>query len=135
MANIQLMRNMKILRLKSGFTQKAIASLFNISRQAYSNYETGKREPDLNFIIRFARYYDLTLEQLILQTVSPSDNFIREQKGPYISAVEDISSDTIQLSTREVELIMKYRTTSDDNRRIVDSLLRVGEKAEVKKDT
>ena len=38
-------------------TQQEMADYLGISRQAYSNYETGKREPDYeSFIMRLKRH-------------------------------------------------------------------------------
>ena len=47
MANIQLSYNLKRYREAYRYTQQKLADKINISRQAYSNYETGKRDPDL----------------------------------------------------------------------------------------
>lgn len=43
MSNIQLANNLRFLRTKHKLTQDNISSLLNISRQAYSNYETNAR--------------------------------------------------------------------------------------------
>ena len=48
MANIQLAENLRRLRTDHDYTQTQIGDKLNISRQAYSNYETGKRIPDLD---------------------------------------------------------------------------------------
>ena len=123
LANIQLIKNMKTIRNKFGYTQEVLAKKLNISRQAYSNYENYKREPDLNFIIQFAQKFDLTLDQLVLQNISPYEDVIREQSGPYIAAIQDDSSKTLHLSEAEIEMILKYRSLPDDDRRLVDKVL------------
>ena len=64
MANIQLAANLRRLRSDHNYTQAQISDKLNISRQAYSNYETGKRIPDLDILIRIADIYHVTLEQL-----------------------------------------------------------------------
>ena len=48
MSNIQLVENLYRLRKAHHYTQQEISDLLNISRQAYSNYETSKRTPDLD---------------------------------------------------------------------------------------
>ena len=63
MANIQLAENLRRLRTDHDYTQTQIGDKLNISRQAYSNYETGKRIPDLDILIRIADIYHVTLEQ------------------------------------------------------------------------
>ena len=51
MSNIQLVENLYRLRKAHHYTQQEISDLLNISRQAYSNYETSKRAPDLDSLI------------------------------------------------------------------------------------
>ena len=70
MSNIQLAANLQRLRKDHHFTQTQFSKKLNISRQAYSNYETGKRIPDLDIIIRIANIYHISLENLLTQTLS-----------------------------------------------------------------
>lgn len=41
------MENLTIIRKESHATQQEVADYLGISRQAYGNYESGKREPGL----------------------------------------------------------------------------------------
>ena len=61
-SNIQLAANLRRLRTDHGYTQTQIGRKLNISRQAYSNYEIGKRIPDLDILIRIADIYHIKLE-------------------------------------------------------------------------
>ena len=63
MANIQLAANLRRLRSDHNYTQAQISDKLNISRQAYSNYEAGKRIPDLDLLIRIADIYHVTLDR------------------------------------------------------------------------
>lgn len=124
MSNIQLVKNMKILRKRYNLTQQQLADRINISRQAYSNYETNKREPELNIIIRIAEEFHVSLDMLLMQTISPyDDHIIRERKGPYITAVETQTKNTLYMTAEEVNVILKYRQLTGDNKRLVDKLL------------
>ena len=67
-SNIQLTDNLVRLRKDYNYTQKQIGRKQNISRQAYSNYERGKRIPDISMLLRLADIYGVTLEQLLTQT-------------------------------------------------------------------
>lgn len=64
MANVQLARNLKTLRLKYNYTQKDLSAILNITRQAYSHYEKALREPDLCTLVRFSHFYKVTLDDL-----------------------------------------------------------------------
>lgn len=45
--------------------QKDLAERCNISTQVLSNYENGRREPDLKTVVRLAEELDVSLEYLI----------------------------------------------------------------------
>lgn len=47
-------RNLKRLRQKSGLTQEALAERLHVTRQAVSNWETGKNLPDLELLTALA---------------------------------------------------------------------------------
>ena len=70
MANIQLTDNLKKYRKYHGFTQRVLAKKINISRQAYSNYETGKRSPDAEVLDKLCDIYSISLDQLVRQPFS-----------------------------------------------------------------
>ena len=50
MANIQLADNLRRLRKQYNYTQAQIGEKLHITHQAYSNYETGVREPNLQLL-------------------------------------------------------------------------------------
>lgn len=57
--------NLKRLREERNLTQKEVAAQLHKSVQAYSQYELGKREPDLDTLINLADFYQLSLDNLI----------------------------------------------------------------------
>lgn len=46
-------------------TQQEVADYLGISRQAYSNYESGKREPDFETLLKLGEYFDCSLDYLL----------------------------------------------------------------------
>ena len=123
MSNIQLAANLLRLRTDHDYTQTQIGAKLNISRQAYSNYETGKRIPDLDILIRIADLYHVTLEQLILQPCTGA-GVVNENTGPYYIGMEVESADTIYLSKEEVELLSHYRNADEDDRKLTRKVLK-----------
>ena len=118
MANIQLAANLVHLRKSNNQSQDDIAELFNISRQAVSNYENMNRTPDLEFIVRFASYYKLNLDQLILHNLAnPSST--NTEDGPHNLAIKESKNHSIYLTDKEVELIMDFRGLSDEDRSLI----------------
>ena len=63
MANIQLSKNLRYKRKQYNLTQEDISAKLNISRQAYSNYETGKRIPDLDSLTYLCHIFNLSLDE------------------------------------------------------------------------
>lgn len=122
MSNIQLVQNLYILRKSHKLTQKDLADMLNISRQAYSNYETGKRTPDLDLLIKFAQIYVISLDQLINQSCTAGGQ-INERTGPYHQGLGQEAGDTIYLTNEEVEVMKNYRTLSAESKIIVDKFL------------
>lgn len=119
MANIQLSKNLRFKRKEIGLRQEDIGTMLNISRQAYSNYETGNRAPDLDILMKLCDFYHLSLDELVNANLS---NRIGETKGPYQFAIEIKSADTLYLTEDEVDLIMNYRDSDEDTRRLIEKL-------------
>lgn len=53
-------------------TQQEMADYLGISRQAYSNYETGKREPDYETLLKLGEYLDCSIDYLLGKKNDPS---------------------------------------------------------------
>lgn len=59
------MKNLRAIRMAKGLSQAEVARELNISRQAYYNYETGKREADYETLLRLGELLDVSVEELI----------------------------------------------------------------------
>lgn len=53
------------LRSYHGYKQKDISDYLSITSQAYSNYETNKRTPDIETMRKIAEFYHITVDTLI----------------------------------------------------------------------
>ena len=53
------------IRKKKGYSQLKVAMDLSISREALSFYETGKRNPDLQMLLLFSDYFDVSIDYLI----------------------------------------------------------------------
>lgn len=56
---------LKEIRKKRGFNQQKVAMDLNVSREALSQYENGKREPSQQMLIRLSEYFDVSIHYLI----------------------------------------------------------------------
>ena len=57
--------SIKKLREEKGMTQDELAEKLNVTRQAVSNWETGKTQPDIETLTRLAEIFDVSVERLI----------------------------------------------------------------------
>lgn len=53
------------LREDADKTQKEIAAVLGIDQRVYSNYETGKREIPVRYVIQLAKYYHTSTDYLL----------------------------------------------------------------------
>ena len=60
-----LPERLKILRKQRRKTQQQIADLLGISRQAYSYYENGSRQPDIESLQKLSDYFDVSIDSLV----------------------------------------------------------------------
>lgn len=59
------MVGLKIIRKKRNLNQQKVAMDLNISREALSYYENGKREPSLTLLVRMSEYFNVSINYLI----------------------------------------------------------------------
>ena len=59
---------LKDLREDKDLVQKEVASYLGIDQRVYSNYETGKREIPVKFVIKLADFYNTTTDYILGRT-------------------------------------------------------------------
>ena len=67
-----LANNIKELRRRAGMTQEALAQTLHVTRQAISNWENGKNQPDLDMLSALAAALDTDIGQLINAASPPA---------------------------------------------------------------
>lgn len=58
-------RRLKELRAEKGLTQGQVAEHFKISSVTYLRYEKGQREPSLEMLVGFVRFFGVTTDYLL----------------------------------------------------------------------
>lgn len=100
---------LKELREAHGYSQSDLADEINISRQAISNWETGKTFPDINNLAILCRLYNTSLDQLFDISTSGTTESKHETK------VDDINSSSkmnnIETSSLSQEVLPKSQNT------------------------
>ena len=92
---------LKEIRTKKGFTQQQVADALEITKGAYSGYETGRREPDVFKIKALAQLFDVSGDALL----------------------ETGFNNEIKFTSEEKTHIKKYRTLDEHGKKLVDNVL------------
>ena len=67
------MNNIKEIRMSRGMSASQVARELDISRQAFYNYESGKREADYETLLKLGELFDCSVEELITKRKSSQD--------------------------------------------------------------
>lgn len=59
------MNHLKALRQKMGVSQQVVADYLEITRQAYSNYENGNRDPDNETLLKLGEFFDTSVDVIL----------------------------------------------------------------------
>ena len=59
------MQGLREIRKKKGYSQLKVAMDLNITREALSHYENGKRSPDLEMLLTLSKYFNKSIDYLI----------------------------------------------------------------------
>ncbi len=59
------MKGLREIRKRKGYSQLKVAFDLNISREALSYYENGKRSPDIDMLCRMSEYFNVSIDYLV----------------------------------------------------------------------
>ena len=102
-----LSKKLSELRKSRGLTHSDLAKRLNVTRQAYSMYESGKREMSYEALNSIADFYGVTLDYLLGRTNTvPMD----------------------MLTSDELEIINSFRATDERGKAIVKAVVKAAAK-------
>ena len=58
-------KNLKNIRKKNNITQDELAEKLSVTRQAVSNWENGKTEPDIETLTKIAQIFNISIDELV----------------------------------------------------------------------
>lgn len=64
-------RNIRSIREQAGLSQDEFAEGFSVKQPTVANWETGKRQPDLNMLIQIAQFGGTSLDDLVTEDLTP----------------------------------------------------------------
>jgi transcriptional regulator with XRE-family HTH domain len=59
------MKGLKEIRRQKKLSQVKVSMDLNMSREAISNYETGRRSPDIDMLVKMSDYFGVSIDYLI----------------------------------------------------------------------
>ena len=62
---VMCMQGLRLVRKDRHLSQQQVAFDLNITREALSHYENGRREPSLDMLIKMSRYFNKSIDFLI----------------------------------------------------------------------
>lgn len=65
MYNNYLGKTIKELRLEEGISQRELGNRLNVCNQTVSFWESGQREPDLDTLLKIAKYFEVSTDYLL----------------------------------------------------------------------
>ena len=105
------MTNLKSLREQKGVSQQTVADYLEITRQAYSNYETGKREADYETLLKLGEFFGVPIDYLLGKEKKPTlaselnlpDNAIPFNETRYAPIVGSIPAGVPALAVEDIQ--------------------------------
>lgn len=94
-------KRIRQLRLLNKLTAREFGEIFNISPSTVSLYESGKRVPSIDLIVKIAKYFNVSTDYLLGVTSIPDSSF---------SYTQDLNVDIVKVIEYAIDLM-----DSDDN--------------------
>ena len=71
----EVANSIKELRKEKQLSQEQLAELLHVTRQAVSNWENGKTQPDIDTLTEMASVFDVSIERIIYGKAKPYIHF------------------------------------------------------------
>lgn len=107
---MELHDKLKMLRLRHYYTQQEIADKLGVTRSTISNFEIGRRKPEIDMLEKLAAIYGVDLNYFSTQLMQASDLMTLVEKAESIfnnPAISEADKDKVYQSLMRVYLTMK----------------------------
>ena len=113
--------HLRRLREESGLSQSEFAGKMGVNRMTINNYETGKRIPDIDFAVRAADFFDVTVEYICGRTeyrdkddiqvsVAKAESLVKAIEAMPQSEVQETLSQLVRVLEKANENGIGYET-------------------------
>jgi len=112
---------LKQLRQQCELTQKQIADTLSIDRSTYSYYETGKTSPPLDTLVRLAKMFNISTDNLL--GYAPKPAAVLHESAPVYYRNAPVEEDFTLLPKGEQNLLIRFRQLSDQDQAAILSAM------------
>lgn len=101
-------QNIKRIREEKGMTQQQVAELINMHRSNYSKIESGQREISVDALNKVARYFGMTIDQIVNfdgavpQEITVEDKTLMEQ----VKMIQELEPDEKSMVFKMVDTFL-----------------------------
>ena len=118
-----LNNNISYLIEKHGVKISSLSDELNVNRNTFTSYLNSKRLPKLDFVVKFAKYFNISLDDLVFKDLSRPDT-VMDGRPVYhkkdianILKQNELQAKEIELLKKEVELIRTESKNIIDNQK------------------
>lgn len=114
-------KKLRSLREEKRLSQVELSKKLNVTSQALSQYELGKRIPDAEMIIRIADFFDVSVDYLLDRT---NERITVDNMKAILASDSAFARALDKLTTRK-ELQELFKITKDLSRERVEQIIRI----------
>jgi len=118
--------NLKTLRLLKKVSRRQLAADMGISYSALAKYELGERHPDHDLLLRFSKYFDVTVDYLLGNTNIYLENLdmMKDKKSAYDNVTASNTFSGINIEYLQLALEMQEANLDPSSiRKIIEALV------------
>lgn len=113
---MQLHEKLKALRLRHYYTQQEIADKLGVTRSTVSNFEIGRRKPEIDVLEKLAKIYNVDLNYFAAHNMKANDLMLLVDKAEAIfndPKIQEAEKDKVYQSLMKVYIAMKEGAQHD----------------------
>lgn len=84
--------NLKKLRTNKGLSQEQLSEIIDVSRQSISKYESGVTQPSFDKLIAIAKYFDVSIDFLLLSENNNNSATVKSDKITITSHLDSLKT-------------------------------------------
>ncbi|OHY29209.1 transcriptional regulator [Streptococcus parauberis] len=116
-------QRLKKLRKEKGLTQKELGERLGVKQNTFTNWENGKREPNLSTILKLAEILETTTDDLLGYTILSVNQPVVSLSEIDVANIDKLSM--TELGMLKVAIVMEVAKTSRNTKEIIQELIEV----------